>query len=383
MKRILCLLLSIISILSFSGCSVQFMKPETVETPAAEENVYNEGTLVGLIQTPEGSEYSDLSLCLDKVCSDFCSTYDIFYASYILPDISLSTMTDMIAGVVDDGVGVIILPGTDFTEAIEKCAAEYPRVLFIAVDVSGKDLSESFRLPVNVCCISFKEELAGFFAGYTAVALGYTHLGFAGDKASPGVKRYGMGFTQGANKAAEELEKAVTLEYVYAGTGEVDDAVSNYIDTWYQDLGVQLIFAVGDKLTDCVARSASEYGRKIIGADFDRFEEIDSYGEGICVSCAEKSYTNVVRPVLQDVLVNDKWQDHSAKYEIYGLKEDGNIRQGYVQVSHYATQWNEAFGMEAYEALAKRVFSGEIVVSSNIETPPEVSITVNYADNIK
>lgn len=383
MKRILCLLLSIIFVLSFSGCSVQFMKPEVVETSMVEETVYNEGTLVALLQTPENTEYSDLSLCLDQVCGEFCDAHDVFYASYILPDTGLATITDMIAGIVDDGVGVIILPGTDFTEAIEKCVGDYPRVLFIAVDVSEKDLSDRFRMAKNLCCISFKEELAGFLAGYTAVALGYTHLGFAGDKATPMVKRYGVGFIQGVNKAAEELEANVTLEYVYSGTYEVDDAISNYIDSWYDNLGVQLIFAVGDKLSSCVAQSAAEYGRKVIGADFDRFDTINSFGEGICVSCAEKSYASVMRSVLQDVLVNDKWQDHSAKYEVYGLRDDGNVQQSYVQVSYYGTAWNESFGTEQYEALVRRILSGEIVVSYNVETPPDVSIEVNYADNIK
>ena len=54
-------------------------------------------------------------------------------------------------------------------------------------------------------------------AGYAAVKLGYTKLGYLGGMAVPAVVRYGYGFVQGANAAAVELDKVddVSVKYVY------------------------------------------------------------------------------------------------------------------------------------------------------------------------
>ena len=50
----------------------------------------------------------------------------------------------------------------------------------------------------------FQEDQAGFLAGYAAVKDGYTKLGFMGGMAVPAVIRFGYGFVQGAEFAAEE-----------------------------------------------------------------------------------------------------------------------------------------------------------------------------------
>lgn len=60
-------------------------------------------------------------------------------------------------------------------------ATEYPDVHFIAVDVNGFDIdSENGTIPENVFCVTFKEEEAGYLAGYAAVKDGFTKLGFLG-----------------------------------------------------------------------------------------------------------------------------------------------------------------------------------------------------------
>ena len=45
----------------------------------------------------------------------------------------------------------------------------------------------------------------GYMAGYAAVKLGYRNLGFLGGQAVPAVMRFGFGYVQGINDAAEEL----------------------------------------------------------------------------------------------------------------------------------------------------------------------------------
>ena len=50
----------------------------------------------------------------------------------------------------------------------------------------------------NTALITYKEEQAGYLAGYAAVYDGYKELGFLGGMAVPAVIRYGYGFVQGA-----------------------------------------------------------------------------------------------------------------------------------------------------------------------------------------
>ncbi len=58
----------------------------------------------------------------------------------------------------------------------------------------------------NVKCIYYAEQEAGFIAGYSAVKMdGYRKLGFMGGMELPAVIRYGYGFVQGADYAAEEI----------------------------------------------------------------------------------------------------------------------------------------------------------------------------------
>ena len=74
--------------------------------------------------------------------------------------------------------------------------------------MNGFDInSENGTIPENVFCVTFKEEEAGYLAGYAAVKDGFTKLGFLGGMAVPAVIRYGYGYVQGADAAAQELGK--------------------------------------------------------------------------------------------------------------------------------------------------------------------------------
>ena len=54
---------------------------------------------------------------------------------------------------------------------------------FIALDVSAGDLGDGFEVPDNLYCAVYQEELCGYMAGYAAVKMGYTKLGFLGGMA--------------------------------------------------------------------------------------------------------------------------------------------------------------------------------------------------------
>ena len=116
----------------------------------------------------------------------------------------------MIDSAVSEGYNVIVMPGYAFGGAIVDAAPNYPDVKFIALDVAKGDLLEAavaakgeeydynpdnweladyFDMS-NVYCVVYQEELAGYMAGYAAVKLGYTDLGFLGGMQVPAVVRY-------------------------------------------------------------------------------------------------------------------------------------------------------------------------------------------------
>ena len=74
---------------------------------------------------------------------------------------------------------------------------EYPKIQFLMLDAKPRKSGQKAELASNVHCILFREEEAGYLAGYAAVREGYTRLGFLGGKEIAPVQRYGSGFIQG------------------------------------------------------------------------------------------------------------------------------------------------------------------------------------------
>ena len=386
MKRILSLLLSIIMLFVLAGCGVQFMKPleeDKDQIISEQSNGYDGDALFAFVSTASGIDDGGLNQRVHTVTRQFCDTFCVPYSYYILPDDNSPTINDILEGVVDDGYSVVVLPGASFSDALLQTAMNHPEVIFVGVDISEKDLNDRYRVPKNVCCLSFSEEISGFLAGYASVAFGYTHLGFLGGKPEPAIKRYGVGFIQGANLASIESDQPVTIEYVYAGTDTYDVNVTQFLDNWYGETGVQLVFAAGGDMARAAAAVAAKHDGKVIGADFDRSSEINEYGADICVSSAEKGYRNALRTVLLDAMSDEKWEAHSGKTEVYGLISSEDVQSNFAQLSYSNTAWTENFGTVQYAELIQRILKGEIIVSKKVDILPDISITLNNYDNIK
>ena len=72
--------------------------------------------------------------------------------------------------------------------------------------------------------------------GYAAVKEGMTQLGFLGGKAQPGIVRYGYGFVQGAEYAAQQMGIAagsVTVQYAYTGSFDESNDTQSLAAGWY------------------------------------------------------------------------------------------------------------------------------------------------------
>ena len=269
----------------------------------------------------------------------------------------------MIEKAIDEGYNVIVMPGYAFGPAIVATAPEYDDVTFIALDVSAGDLGDGFTVPANLYCAVYQEELCGYMAGYAAVKLGYSKLGFLGGMAVPAVVRYGYGFVQGADAAAAADGKTdVSLKYAYGNQFYGDGDITAAMDTWYAD-GTEVVFACGGGIFTSAAEAAAKVGGKVIGVDVDQAGIIDgAYGAGMTVTSAMKGLAATVNTLLTEV------KDGSfagGKVDTLGLVS-ANPEENYVQIPMGSTQWNSSFSQDDYKDLVADMFSGKITVSNDI-----------------
>ena len=302
-----------------------------------------------------------------------------------------------------EGYNVIVMPGYAFGGTIAEIAAENPDVKFIALDVAKGDLLEAgvalkgeqydynpdnwdlskYVDMSNVYCAIYQEELSGYMAGYAAVKLGYTKLGFIGGMAVPAVVRFGYGYVQGVDAAAKELGITVDLKYAYGNQFFGDADITAVMDTWYEG-GTEVVFACGGGIYTSAAEAAKKVGGKVIGVDTDQAAVIDgAYGEGMTITSAMKGLYPTTIDTLTDVIVKGNWDKYKGKIETLGLVSGDNAALNYVQIPE-TTQFGEGFTKEDYAAMVKKMYNGEIKVSDNIAVEPTVTnVTVAYLGNIK
>ena len=299
---------------------------------------------------------------------------------------------------VADGANVIVLPGYMFAATIVEQSEMYPDVKFIAPDVSAGDICEKgvgegytynpddyevtdYYNADNVYCCTYQEEISGYMAGYAAVKLGYKHLGFLGGMSVPAVTRFGYGYVQGVDEAAKELgiTSDVELEYVCGGQFYGDADITAYMDTWYGSKGVEVVFACGGGIYTSAAEAAAKVDGKVIGVDSDQSGII---GEDITVTSAMKGLAPTVKTAL-DAIKDGNWEsDYDGKIDNLGLVSE-KPEDNYVQLPMETTQWDDNFTVDDYKDLVKKLYNGEIEVSSDITAMPETEITVNDYGSIK
>lgn len=384
MKKFLALLLALVMSLSLVACGGGSDTTTDESTDAEGDTSENATYQVAMI-----TDYGDITdqsfnQTTYEACQEFCDAEGLQFEYYKPQGDSTPERVAMVDAAIADGYNVIVMPGYAFAETIKETAELYPDVTFIALDVAQGDLGEDYTLPSNVYCAVYQEELCGYMAGYAAVKLGYTHLGVLGGMAVPAVQRFGYGFVQGADAAAVELGIAdqVVMEYAYGNQFFGDADITAYMDNWYQTLGVQVVFASGGGIYTSAAEAAAKVGGKLIGVDVDQSANINTYGEGMCVTSAMKGLAETVKHMLSEVVAGN-FANYGGKIETLGLVNGDDPTANYVQLPMETTQWGDGFTQDDYKALVKAMYDGEVTVSNDISAMPATTITVNFAGNIK
>ena len=273
-------------------------------------------------------------------------------------DDRIDAMNAAIAG----GAKVIVCPGEMQEAALNTVVPENPEVQFIWPD--GKDLGFD-----NLVAFAYKEEQAGYLAGYAAVMEGYTKLGFSGGgggSVAP-CERYGYGFVQGANDAAEVKGVTVEMNYswLHGSTFQASDDLKIMLSGWYND-GIEVIFMCGGSMFDSCVAAASEVGGKIIGVDSDQSIGNEDY----VITSAMKDLPGAVNTMLSKFYADG----------IFG----GAVTLGAADGANKlpTDTWSlQNWTVDDYNALLEQIKAGEVQIS-NEEVPDPTgkcaNVTINY-----
>ena len=391
MKKILALLLALAMVLSLAACGAS-------EAPAASGSEYK----VAMV-----TDYGDITdQSFNQTTWEACLKFgedtgtEVKYYKPTSNDTAGRVASVELA--IAEGYNVIVMPGYAFGGTIAEVSGNYPDIKFIALDVAAGDLLETavalkgesydynpdnwtltdYVHMDNVYCAIYQEQLSGYMAGYAAVKLGYTKLGFLGGMAVPAVMRFGYGYVQGVDAAAKELGITVDMKYAYGNQFFGDADITAVMDTWYA-AGTEIVFACGGGIYTSAAEAAKKVGGKLIGVDTDQKPVIDGqYGEGMTITSAMKGLAPTTIDTLTDVIVNGKWADYAGKIVSLGLVSE-EPAANYVQLSS-TTLFGDAFSEDDYKTMVKAMFNGSIKVSDDISAEPATTnVNVEWLGNLK
>lgn len=386
MKKFLSLSMAAVMALSLAACGGS---GDTAASGSTATNATAEGAssaeITGIAQVCDVGTIDDESF--NQGCWTAVEAYgeaNGINVDYYLPpseDANDEDRQTLIRNAVNDGANTVVCVGYLYGPSLAWAATEYPDVHFIAVDVTVADIGTE-TIPANVYCITYKEEQAGYLAGYAAVKDGFTELGFLGGMAVPAVIRFGYGYVQGADAAAQELGTNVNIKYWYGGAFSGDANITAKMESWYS-AGTQVVFACGGGIYTSAVEAAVKHDGKVIGVDVDQNYIGEQgvadgkYSYNPFVTSAMKGLSAGVTDALEHVAAGT-WDTIAGTNFIYGLQEGD-----YVGLPTAEDSWNfSTFTVEAYEAEVEKIRNGEIAVDNNSDdaTKPTTSeyVTVDY-----
>ena len=363
MKKLLALALAVVLALSvFAGCAAGGKKAELAlitDIGTIDDKSFNQGAWEGLVKYAEEKGIS--------------------HQYYQPTEKSTTAYLESIDQAVKNGAKVIVTPGFLFEEPVYIAQDQYPDVTFILIDGNPHDADYNYKTADNCVGITYAEEQVGFLAGYAAVKDGMTKLGYMGGMAVPAVVKYGYGFVQGADAAAQELGQNIDINYFYGGQFYGDANITSRMEGWYSN-GTQVVFACGGGIYTSAVEAALKNNGYVIGVDVDQnYIGANGVADGTYaynpfITSAMKGLSEAVSTSLSDIEAGE-WSTIAATNGNFGL-EDGD----YIGLPTAEDSWNfETFTVEEYEELKQKIASGEIVVdnSSDDATKPTVSEFTN------
>jgi len=158
---------------------------------------------------------------------------------------------------------VVFAVGFMMTDALFKVAKQFPNVYFVGIDIVPP---EGTSLP-NVLCFVFKEEHAGFYAGYIAAAMTSTgKIGFVGGIPIPPVERFRYGYEAGAKIYSTLHKKKVDILRGYTNDFEDPKKGKDLTMAQYAQ-GADIVFLAAGACGNGGIEAAREKMVALVGSD--------------------------------------------------------------------------------------------------------------------
>ncbi len=339
MKKVLCIVLSLACLFSLVGFAAAdegsggYELALVTDVGTIDDKSFNQGSWEGVKQYGDENGVS----------------YKYYQPAEKTDDSYIETIELAIAG----GAKVVVCPGFLFQTAVFVSQNAHPDVSFILLDADPVDPeTEEISVADNTYAVHWAEQEPGFLAGYAAVMDGNTKLGFMGGMAVPAVVRYGYGFAQGADYAANELGvDEVSIRYHYMGNFDASPEAQTLAASWYQD-GTEVIFGCGGGVGNSVMAAAEAAGTKVIGVD------VDQSGESETVITSAMKY---LQKAVYDGITNYYAGSFPGGQSVLLTAETGDVGLP-DDFSRF-----ETFTQEDYDAIYQKMVDDEDAIRTSIQ----------------
>lgn len=378
MKKALSVVLALALVFTMVACGASpsgtpadgAAKPEQSAGEAAQSN----GEIVLLISAAGTLDDRSFSEACYKGIAKFCDETGMSYTNYQPSEDTAEAQLIVCDTAVKAGAKFIVINSDQFKVSASMMAEKYPEVTFIIFDTVPVTPDGEQVIKDNILAIQFAEQQAAFIAGYAAVKDGHKKVGFMGGQAVPAVVRFGYGFVQGADQAAQDMGLTdVSIMYNYTGDFEATPENQARAASWYQS-GTEVIFACGGPMGASVFAAAEQNKGLVIGVDSDQAGESDTI-----ITSAIKDLANVTYNTLMD------WKNSKfvgGKVVTYTAAEGG---VGLPWASSKFKTFSEADYNTLYERLSKDEggISSALATDTTFDSPAQIPLkaaTLTYVE---
>lgn len=249
-----------------------------------------------------------------------------------------------------EGMDLLIGVGFIFTDDLTVLAKEYPKLHFAGVDyVIPEDRSQ---IPANIAALSFPADEGSFLVGALAALRSQSGtIGFVGGMDIPLIKRFEVGYVNGAKAARPDIR--ILSHYAgVTGTAFKDPAKGKELASTQYGQGADIIYHASGSTGLGVFEAARLYNKLAIGVDSDQHDEAPGY----ILTSMVKRVDNAVYRIIQDAIENK----FTGGVHRFGLAEGG--------VDYIYDQRNQdlipADIRAKVEALREQVIKGRITIPS-------------------
>jgi basic membrane protein A and related proteins len=184
----------------------------------------------------------------------------------VLTSASTADYVPNLATLAGQGYDLVIGVGFLMTDAVDKVATKFPNTKFAIVDVPQSALAHR---PPNVVGLVFKEQEAGYLAGYLAGRYakdnGIDTVSSIGGQKIPPVDRYIAGYQAGAKAADPGITTLNGYSQDFADQAKCKEVALDQIGQ-----GSKVLFAVASSCGLGALDAAKERGLQGIGVDADQ-----------------------------------------------------------------------------------------------------------------